>query len=196
MPRDLPGLYWDEERKRYFPLSARPAVPTQTGTGPNNPSRPRGARQSAAPNTCQVQSRQVQGANAAPRPRKRRKVELLPGGSAGRGLVNEGLRLSTTYSQMRRHTEYVNVFHFNMHCLMMDVISKVVAHSLASLSEGKPFWHGDFMFSSMNVCIQLSIIFCSRRSDLNSLQGGSRARRVLRCIHWRQERVAPDLYHR
>ncbi|KAF9472115.1 hypothetical protein BDN70DRAFT_887383 [Pholiota conissans] len=24
MPRDLPGLYWDEERNRYFPLSSRP----------------------------------------------------------------------------------------------------------------------------------------------------------------------------
>ncbi|KAF8918911.1 hypothetical protein CPB85DRAFT_1279332 [Mucidula mucida] len=25
MPRDLPGLYWDEERNRYFPISAKPA---------------------------------------------------------------------------------------------------------------------------------------------------------------------------
>ena len=24
MPRDLPGLYWDAERNRYFPLSSRP----------------------------------------------------------------------------------------------------------------------------------------------------------------------------
>jgi hypothetical protein len=24
MPKDLPGLYWDEERSRYFPLSSRP----------------------------------------------------------------------------------------------------------------------------------------------------------------------------
>ena len=23
--RDLPGMYWDEEKKRYFPLSSRPA---------------------------------------------------------------------------------------------------------------------------------------------------------------------------
>ncbi|KIY63124.1 hypothetical protein CYLTODRAFT_494161 [Cylindrobasidium torrendii FP15055 ss-10] len=27
MPRDLPGLYWDEERKRYFPLSSKPKAP-------------------------------------------------------------------------------------------------------------------------------------------------------------------------
>ncbi|OSD07461.1 hypothetical protein PYCCODRAFT_1403106 [Trametes coccinea BRFM310] len=25
MPRDLPGMYWDEEKRRYFPLSSRPA---------------------------------------------------------------------------------------------------------------------------------------------------------------------------
>lgn len=25
MPRELPGLYWDEEKQRYFPISARPA---------------------------------------------------------------------------------------------------------------------------------------------------------------------------
>ncbi|KAI0357498.1 hypothetical protein OH77DRAFT_106624 [Trametes cingulata] len=25
MPRDLPGMYWDEEKQRYFPLSSRPA---------------------------------------------------------------------------------------------------------------------------------------------------------------------------
>ncbi|KAI0754731.1 hypothetical protein C8Q80DRAFT_1094670 [Daedaleopsis nitida] len=25
MPRDLPGLYWDEEKRRYFPLASRPA---------------------------------------------------------------------------------------------------------------------------------------------------------------------------
>ena len=24
-PRDLPGLYWDDEKKRYFPLASRPA---------------------------------------------------------------------------------------------------------------------------------------------------------------------------
>ncbi|KAI0916877.1 hypothetical protein AcV7_005763 [Taiwanofungus camphoratus] len=29
MPRDLPGLYWDDERKRYFSLSSRPASPTK-----------------------------------------------------------------------------------------------------------------------------------------------------------------------
>ncbi len=30
MPRDLPGLYWDEEKKRYFPISSRPAGSTPT----------------------------------------------------------------------------------------------------------------------------------------------------------------------
>ncbi|KAH9851681.1 hypothetical protein C2E23DRAFT_732503 [Lenzites betulinus] len=31
MPRDLPGMYWDEEKKRYFPLSSKPARgPTAT----------------------------------------------------------------------------------------------------------------------------------------------------------------------
>ena len=25
MPKDLPGLYWDEDKKRYFPLSSKPA---------------------------------------------------------------------------------------------------------------------------------------------------------------------------
>ncbi|KIJ62608.1 hypothetical protein HYDPIDRAFT_30208 [Hydnomerulius pinastri MD-312] len=25
MPRDLPGMYWDEQRQRYFPLASRPA---------------------------------------------------------------------------------------------------------------------------------------------------------------------------
>ncbi|KAI0770116.1 hypothetical protein C8Q74DRAFT_1201519 [Fomes fomentarius] len=32
MPKDLPGLYWDEEKKRYFPLASRPAGPPQTST--------------------------------------------------------------------------------------------------------------------------------------------------------------------
>ncbi|KAF8170072.1 hypothetical protein BJ912DRAFT_1034497 [Pholiota molesta] len=27
MPKDLPGLYWDEERNRYFPISSRPRQP-------------------------------------------------------------------------------------------------------------------------------------------------------------------------
>jgi hypothetical protein len=27
MPKDLPGLYWDEERNRYFPISSRPKQP-------------------------------------------------------------------------------------------------------------------------------------------------------------------------
>ena len=32
MPKDLPGLYWDEEKKRYFPLASRPA-----GSASSNP---------------------------------------------------------------------------------------------------------------------------------------------------------------
>lgn len=35
MPRDLPGLYWDEDKKRYFPISSRPA-----GTAPQKPAPP------------------------------------------------------------------------------------------------------------------------------------------------------------
>ncbi|KAF9006880.1 WD40 repeat-like protein [Hymenopellis radicata] len=32
MPRDLPGLYWDEERNRYFPISAKPASAAKPST--------------------------------------------------------------------------------------------------------------------------------------------------------------------
>ena len=32
MPKDLPGLYWDEERSRYFPLSSRTKRPPLADT--------------------------------------------------------------------------------------------------------------------------------------------------------------------
>ncbi|KAH7885250.1 hypothetical protein F5I97DRAFT_1352687 [Phlebopus sp. FC_14] len=37
MPRDLPGLYWDEQRQRYFPLSSRPAIAHAKGAAPSGP---------------------------------------------------------------------------------------------------------------------------------------------------------------
>lgn len=33
------------------------------------------------------------------------------------------------------------------------ITSKLMSHNLACLSEGKPFWHGDFAFSCLNVFI-------------------------------------------
>lgn len=103
MPRDLPGLYWDEQRKRYFPLSARPAAQTQAG--PSNPNRHGGSRIIFPLATT---AHTLRGANSdvpLPPPRKRRRMELLPDGSVGLGLVGEGLRLSTNYSKMREHAE-------------------------------------------------------------------------------------------
>jgi hypothetical protein len=37
MPRELPGLYWDEDRQRYFPLSSarRPHVTAQSSSHPH-----------------------------------------------------------------------------------------------------------------------------------------------------------------
>lgn len=40
MPKDLPGLYWDAERNRYFPISSRPSTGSQLGS-----SRPAPAKQ-------------------------------------------------------------------------------------------------------------------------------------------------------
>ncbi|EIW59411.1 uncharacterized protein TRAVEDRAFT_46720 [Trametes versicolor FP-101664 SS1] len=38
MPRELPGMYWDEEKNRYFPLSSRPAGALVSSTPPVAPS--------------------------------------------------------------------------------------------------------------------------------------------------------------
>ncbi|KAI0667765.1 hypothetical protein C8Q78DRAFT_1071810 [Trametes maxima] len=45
MPRELPGMYWDGEKKRYFPLSSRPAgaPPNRQKMIPSNVSRPQDA---------------------------------------------------------------------------------------------------------------------------------------------------------
>ncbi|KAI0330458.1 hypothetical protein GY45DRAFT_1434609 [Cubamyces sp. BRFM 1775] len=47
MARDLPGMYWDEEKKRYFPLSSRPAGAAKTpivGQATPSPVPPKRAR--------------------------------------------------------------------------------------------------------------------------------------------------------
>ncbi|KAI0373685.1 hypothetical protein BV20DRAFT_1041735 [Pilatotrama ljubarskyi] len=59
MPRDLPGMYWDEERQRYFPLSSKPA-----GTGGSA----QVARPSAPPAAAETQW--------ATQPKRRRKRKL------------------------------------------------------------------------------------------------------------------------
>ncbi|KAF5336090.1 hypothetical protein D9611_006213 [Ephemerocybe angulata] len=63
MPRDLPGFYWDAERNRYFPLSARPlGAPIQTQpTDDGNPSKKRKAGNSKPPT---VQRMEVDGDDA------------------------------------------------------------------------------------------------------------------------------------
>ncbi|KAI0699947.1 hypothetical protein C8T65DRAFT_580735 [Cerioporus squamosus] len=43
MPRDLPGLYWDDEKKRYFPVTSRPA-----GSIPKPPALRQGATTAAS----------------------------------------------------------------------------------------------------------------------------------------------------
>lgn len=42
---------------------------------------------------------------------------------------------------------------------------RIMTHSLAALSEGKPFWHGDFMFSSMDVAVQPDGSFVASTGD-------------------------------
>ncbi|EKM51602.1 uncharacterized protein PHACADRAFT_212242 [Phanerochaete carnosa HHB-10118-sp] len=130
MPRDLPGFYWDEERKRYFPLSSRPAAHTQAG--PSNPV-PHGSSRTASA-LAAVAAQTLWNAKPdapSPPPRKRRRVDvLLPDGSVSRGLMGEGLRLSTSHAQIRAYA------------------------NLGAMSEGKPFWHGDCIFSSMDVAVE------------------------------------------
>ncbi|GJE88485.1 WD40 repeat-like protein [Phanerochaete sordida] len=145
MPRDLPGLYWDEDRKRYFPLSARPAAQSQAG--PSNLGRSGASRTPSAQASATGQSLQSSGTGTHTPPRKRRRLELLPGGTLGRGLVGQGLRSSINYAQARAH---------------MD---KVMTHSLSTLSEGKPFCHGDFMFSSMDVSVAADGSFVASTGD-------------------------------
>jgi hypothetical protein len=47
MPPDLPGLYYDVEKKRYFPLSKRPAGAAQSPAQTRALKRARGAHSSA-----------------------------------------------------------------------------------------------------------------------------------------------------
>ena len=57
-PRDLPGLYWDDDKKRYFPLASRPA-----GT----PSRPPVPPPEA--NVATLPPKQLQSSRRRPSPR-------------------------------------------------------------------------------------------------------------------------------
>ncbi|KAL0961013.1 hypothetical protein HGRIS_006005 [Hohenbuehelia grisea] len=53
MPKDLPGLYWDEARNRYFPISSRPKTQTSHQTSSISSSGPSAgpSGSAAAPNT-------------------------------------------------------------------------------------------------------------------------------------------------
>ncbi|KAM5539448.1 hypothetical protein V8D89_006900 [Ganoderma adspersum] len=57
-PRDLPGLYWDDEKKRYFPLASRPAgtpsrppAPQQADVATLPPKQSRSNRRRPSPRT-------------------------------------------------------------------------------------------------------------------------------------------------
>jgi WD repeat-containing protein 21A len=62
MPPDLPGLYFDEEKKRYFPLSKKPA----------------GASKSPTPGALTLKTRSEHTKNAASRASQRADTQVKP----------------------------------------------------------------------------------------------------------------------
>ncbi|KAI0629746.1 hypothetical protein C8Q77DRAFT_263180 [Trametes polyzona] len=62
MPRDLPGMFWDEEKGRYFPLSSRPAGPGSSMATSTRPSPPKAAEtQSTHPRKKMRVTRELDG---------------------------------------------------------------------------------------------------------------------------------------
>ena len=106
MPRDLPGLYWDEEKKRYFPLSSRPAS-SQSQPGPSTLSSSDKAASRKKKKGITYTTLPENGTSVVPAsPRKRRRVDRFPSSPAGGRPTGVGLRSAVTHSQMRRSFQY------------------------------------------------------------------------------------------
>lgn len=99
MPRDLPGLYWDEEKKRYFPESSRPARATSKPAHSSEaaPSQPQQSRR-------RRRSPQRTGSESPP-PKRQHAVDDAQSVSAWRSF--SALRESSLSVHRRRCVQYV-----------------------------------------------------------------------------------------
>ena len=61
MPRDLPGLYWDEDKNRYFPLSMKPKPPVGYVNPKPSPKLEHSRRSTSASNEPSRKRRRVEG---------------------------------------------------------------------------------------------------------------------------------------
>ncbi|RPD62642.1 hypothetical protein L226DRAFT_326476 [Lentinus tigrinus ALCF2SS1-7] len=108
MPRDLPGFYWDEEKKRYFPESSRPAGSTPKPALPDAAPQQQSRRRRRSPRRTSSES---------PPPKRPHAGEVTQSSNAWRSLG--ALRGSTSSVHRRRC-----VHELEMECLAQGV-SKV-----------------------------------------------------------------------
>ena len=104
MHREFPGLYWDEERQRYFPLSSRPASQSAVSQSVASSSQ----IQTHMNETKQMQKGNSQG---SPRPLKRHKVDSSRVFSL---TYDNGLRFRDSYMHRERHAQQVFSFLLSM----------------------------------------------------------------------------------
>ncbi|KAK7690280.1 hypothetical protein QCA50_006935 [Cerrena zonata] len=129
LPRELPGLYWDAERNRYFPISSRPP----NGPGTAGPS-------SDTDRTIGLENPGINDDNGHGR-RKRQKIELEPlqNQPSNTWVLIDRLRSGATFTSAQRLKHTLELRQISkMHCASVDSVTdgSILSFSAARQPDG------------------------------------------------------------